>query len=161
MMRQNENERGRSRRARKLPVTDQVRHFLDRAQWKRKLASVLVATFLTGTMADGLNAAGLGNYANAYAATPSDATRSDAVHLDSDDLPAKGSSLDYYLEDRDERNLYFSEAAIQEVLEVLEEGEDAEGLQLDVGLLGYEDPRAVVAVYDEIQKETKGYQLAL
>ncbi len=86
---------------------------------------------------------------------------SDAVHLDSDDLPAKGSSLDYYLEDRDERNLYFSEAAIQEVLEVLEEGEDAEGLQLDVGLLGYEAPRAVVAVYDEIQKETKGYQLAL
>ena len=161
MMRQNENERGRSRRARKLPVTDQVRHFLDRAQWKRKLASVLVATFLTGTMADGLNAAGLGNYANAYAATPSDATRSDAVHLDSDDLPAKGSSLDYYLDGEDDTYLHIPEAAIQEALEALEEDEDAEELQLDVGLLGYEDSRAVVAVYDEIQKETKGYQLVL
>ncbi len=68
MMRRNENERGRSRRARNLPVTDQFRHFLGRVQWKRKLAAVLVATFLTGTMADGLNAVGLGNYANAYAA---------------------------------------------------------------------------------------------
>lgn len=161
MMRQKEKERGRSRRARTMPVSDQICHFLGRVQWKRKLAAVLVATFLTGTMADGLSAVGLGNYANAYAATSSDASRSDAVHLDSDDLPAKGSSLDYYLEDGDERNLYLSETAIQEVLEALEEDEDAEELQLDVDLFGYDDPRAVVAVYDEIQKATKGYQLVL
>lgn len=161
MMRQKEKERGRSRRARTMPVSDQICHFLGRVQWKRKLAAVLVATFLTGTMADGLSAVGLGNYANAYAATSSDASRSDAVHLDSDDLPSKGSSLDYYLDGEEDTYLYLPEAEIWAALEALEEDEDAEELQLDAGLFGYDDPRAVVAVYDEIQKETKGYQLVL
>lgn len=161
-MNQKEKERGRSRRARTIPVTDRFRHFLGRVQWKRKLATVLAAALLTGTMADGLNAIGLADYANAYAsASPSDASRSDAVHLDSDNLPSKGSSLDYYLDGEDDTYLYLPEAAIQEVLEGLEEEEDLEELQLDVGLLGYKDPRAVVAVYDEIQDKTKGYQLVL
>ncbi len=161
-MKWNESEKGRSRKAKTLPASDRIRHFLGRVQWKRKLAAVLVTTFLTGTMADGLNAVGLAGYANAYAsASPSDASRSDAVQLGSDDLPAKGNSLDYYLEDGDERNLYLSEAAIQEALEAQNDPEDGEELQLDTGLFGYEDPRAVVALYDEIQSRTKGYQLVL
>lgn len=125
-----------------------------RGQWKRKMAAAIVVTMLTGTFTNGLTVTGPPGKAYAYA-TASDAQEDDIWDEDlilEEDLPDKGESSDYYLEDANEVDLVISEKQIQDALE-------EEEPELDPGLLGYEDPRAVVGLYEEIQEAADGYRL--
>lgn len=123
-------------------------------QWKRKAAAILTVAMLTGTFANGLTVTAPSGKAYAYA-SGSDALRDDILDEDeilSEDLPAKGRSSDYYLENAAEADLVISEEQIRKALE-------EEEPELDLGLFGYEDPRAVVGLYEEIQKAVSGYRL--
>lgn len=117
--------------------------------WKRKTATLLTAVLLTGTISDGLTMAGMGTYVSAYAyASSSNAGRDTASAL-----PDKGKRADYYIEEGNAAELILSEAVILDALESEEE------MTLDLRLLGYEDARSVLPVYEEIREQSEGYRL--